>query len=489
MTGLERRVEKLTAILEVAKALAAERDLDQLLELVVKAATHVVDAERSTLYLYDRDRHELWSKVAEGSAEIRFPASTGIAGAALLSGQIVNIPDAHHDPRFNPTFDAKTGFRTRSVLAVPMSDQNGDRVGVVQALNKHGEERFTTEDEELLFALGGVAAAAVTNVHLHEEISRLFEGFAQAAVLAVESRDPATAGHSSRVAALTVRLAETTCESGVGRWQGCRFTKDQMRELRYAALLHDFGKVGVREEVLVKAQKLYPGGIERLEERFEAIRLSLQARSLGRQLARPLPPEPERSRLLAEERERLQEELSELDGTIEFVRALNAPGARNDEERLAAIGQRTFEDSRGRTRAFLTEPELRLLSIPRGTLADEERIEMESHVTHTFRFLSQIPWTRSLEGVPAIAYGHHEKLTGRGYPRGLSTGEIPVQTRMITICDIYDALTASDRPYKPSLPHATAMALLREEAAQGAIDRDLLQVFVDQDVPALVKAA
>jgi HD-GYP domain-containing protein (c-di-GMP phosphodiesterase class II) len=489
MTGLERRVQKLTSILDIAKAMTEERDLDRLLRLVVREATRVVESERSSIFMYDRDREELWSKVAQGSGEIRFPANTGIAGAVVQSGAVSNIPDAYADPRFNRQFDLQSGFTTRSILTVPMKNTRGETVGALQTLNKHGlngePSTFNAEDEELLLALAGVTAAAITNALLNDEIEKLFEGFAKASVVAIESRDPTTAGHSGRVAQVSVSLAEAVERGGSGRWRDTRFSRDQMQELRYAALLHDFGKVGVRENVLVKANKLYPSDLREIETRFEMIRRSTQAESSRRKVDIALSSGSRREQALAEEDARLAAKLKDLDGLMEFILSVNKPTVlpAGGFERLSEIAAMKYEDSRGGLQPFITSREVTLLSIPKGSLSVEERTEIESHVTHTYNFLSKIPWTRALRNVPEIAFGHHEKLTGKGYPNQLGEQRIPVQTRMITISDIYDALTAADRPYKRALPHEKALDILRLEEKDGNIDPDLLRIFIEADVP------
>jgi HD-GYP domain-containing protein (c-di-GMP phosphodiesterase class II) len=477
---LARRVDKLGAILEVAKAMTVQRDLDRLLELILAAATRVVDADRSSIFIVDRDRQELWTRVAQGAGEIHIPLGSGIAGHVAASGETVNIPDAYADPRFNRTVDQHTGYRTRSILAVPMLGASREVTGVLQALNKESG-RFTAEDEELLLALGGQAAAAIENALLHDEINRLFEGFVGASVLAIESRDPTTAGHSSRVAALTVALAEALEHATTGRWAGTRFTREEINELRYASLLHDFGKVGVREPVLVKAGKLYPHELEGLRNRFELARARLESDSYRRRLDLVLAHGGDAAGQLAEEQAKLERACEELDECLEFVMACNRPTvlARGGFERLSEIGARCFPDGRGGQRPLLTEHERTALAIPRGSLSESERREIESHVTWTWRFLSQIPWTRSLRRVPEIAYAHHEKLDGRGYPRALQAPEIPVQSRMMAISDIYDALTASDRPYKKALPREAALEILGREAEEGKLDRELLGVFIE----------
>jgi HD-GYP domain-containing protein (c-di-GMP phosphodiesterase class II) len=268
-----------------------------------------------------------------------------------------------------------------------------------------------------------------------------------------------------------------------------RFTREQMKELRYAGLLHDFGKIGVREQVLVKQKKLYPWDMEIIRHRFAYL---LQRSEL----------EFERERaeyLLEHGHERYNETLSqlevrrraqrqELQHYLDAIVKANEPTILPEgvSEELARINEQSFVDFDGIQRALLSDGELRYLMIRRGNLDDRERREIESHVSHTFRFLEQIPWTRELKGVPEIAYGHHEKLDGRGYPRQITASAIPVQTRMMTISDIFDALTATDRPYKRAVPRDRALDILHDEARGGQLDAELLQTFVDAQVFDLV---
>jgi HD-GYP domain-containing protein (c-di-GMP phosphodiesterase class II) len=487
---LQQRVEKLSGILEVAKALVAERDLDKLLTLILQASKRVVDADRCSLFLVDRERSELWTKVAQGSAkEIRIPLDRGIAGAVATSGQSINIADAYADPRFNPAVDKQTGYHTKAILCVPMRSAEGEVVGVVQALNKIDGTHFDSEDEELLGALGGQAAAAVNNALLHQEIEQLFEGFVRASVVAIESRDPTTAGHSGRVARLSVGLSDALPRAGdsAGRWKESRLSSQERQELRYAALLHDFGKVGVRENVLVKANKLEPLELENLRGRFETIYVQeeLASERLKVQMLLSTPGEGSRERIIAIETQLVakKRELSEM---FEFVLSCNKPTvlAEGHFDRLGEIAKTTFQGPfGGEQRGFLSNNEVIKLSVRKGSLTEDERREIESHVTHTYRFLTQIPWTRTLKRVPDIAYGHHEKLTGRGYPRSLKEADIALPTRMMTISDIYDALTASDRPYKRAMSKDKAYDILADEAKRGEVDADLLKVFIEADVP------
>jgi HD-GYP domain-containing protein (c-di-GMP phosphodiesterase class II) len=481
-----RRVDKLNSILEVAKAMAAEHNLDTLLPLILREAARVVEAERCSLFILDRERNELWSRVAQGAAqEIRLPLGQGIAGSVAQTGKTINILDAYADARFQRDWDVKNNFRTKSILCVAMRDTRGEVVGVLQALNA-ADGAFDAEDEELLLALGGQAAQAIENAMLHQDISRLFEGFVQASVMAIEQRDPTTAGHSGRVASLTVSLAQATEAIPTGPYKDVTFTAEQIQEIRYASLLHDFGKIGVREPVLVKAEKLYPHELELLKQRFELARKDRQVASLTRRLdAVRLRGDRELAAIEQEENERLAKELKELDEAYEFILQCNRPTvlAQGGFERLATLGTLSFNDSRDRPQPILTPNEVQVLSIPRGSLSATERREIESHVTHTFRFLSQIPWTRSLRRVPEIAYAHHEKLDGKGYPRAISVDQIPLQSKMMAISDIYDALTASDRPYKKAVPHQMALDIIKQEADAGQLDAELFRIFVEADVP------
>src|SRR5258705_4789418 len=236
--------------------MTVERDLDSLLDLIVASATEVVDADRCTLFVLDREKQELWSKVTQRAGVIRVPVGVGIAGSVAQQNCSLNIPDAYQDPRFNRTVDAATGYRTCTILCVPMRSTRGEVVGVLQALN-HQAGPFNEEDQELLEALGGQAASAIENAMLYEDIARLFEGFIRASVTAIESRDPTTSGHSERVAVLTVGLAQVVDEEGSGPYAGIHFSRTDIKEIKYASLLHDFGKIGVRENVLLKEKKLY----------------------------------------------------------------------------------------------------------------------------------------------------------------------------------------------------------------------------------------
>jgi HD-GYP domain-containing protein (c-di-GMP phosphodiesterase class II) len=489
---LETRVAKLTALLDIGKAMTAERDLDRLLPLILGEVTKVMEAERSSLFLVDRERHELWSKIAQHLEvrEIRVKIGTGIAGHVAATGQTIHIPEAYADPRFDQSTDLQTGYRTRSILAVPMVNKPGEVIGVIQVLNKR-LGIFTEEDIELLLALSSQAAVAVENALLYEEIQRLFEGFIKASAYAIESRDPTTYGHSERVATLTCALAEHVDRVAAGPYGDVRFSHAELRELRFASLLHDFGKVGVREHVLVKANKLYDADLEAVRARFQYLRQGAEAEALRRKVAllTALRPEEARAELEAVDAW-LRCESARLDDEWAFVQEVNRPTImpQGGFERIMAIAARSYMDLNGELQAVITAREAENLSIGRGSLNAEERLEIESHVTHSFRFLQQIPWTRDLRRIPAIAYAHHEKLNGAGYPNRLTAETIPLEAKMMTVADIYDALTASDRPYKKALPPEKALDILQMEVRGKALDPELVRIFIESKTYTLTPA-
>ncbi|PYO37383.1 MAG: HD family phosphohydrolase, partial [Gemmatimonadetes bacterium] len=340
---------------------------------------------------------------------------------------------------------------------------------------------FSKRTVELVTALAGQAAVAIENSRLYEDIERLFEGFVKAAVLAIEQRDPTTFGHSGRVADYTVRLAEVVDRAPDGPYRLIKFTPEQLKEIRYAGLLHDFGKVGVREQVLVKAKKLYPHQLALIKQRHAFVHRTFE-RDFWRGRAEFLEAhgkkgyEAHRRELEAE----LQRQLKDLDRFLTVVLEANEPSllpeaSRNNLEELA---RRTYADQDGELQPLLSEEEVRYLTIPKGSLDEQERQEIESHVTHTYNFLQRIPWTRELQQIPLIAYGHHEKMDGHGYPRRVTGDAIPIQTRMMTISDIYDALTAQDRPYKKAVPRERALDILTQEVKIGQLDTELFRLFV-----------
>jgi HD-GYP domain-containing protein (c-di-GMP phosphodiesterase class II) len=381
---------------------------------------------------------------------------------------------------------------------VPLTNKAGDVVGVLQLINRKDRPEvmlrsaedvvrhvrpFDARSRQLAQALAGQAGVAIENGMLYADIERLFEGFIRASVQAIEARDPTTAGHSFRVADFTERLAQAVDRHDGHGLRDVRFSRDELRELRYAALLLDFGKVGVREDVLVKAKKLYPHQLEVLQQRFKYARLCVTWDAYRRlfSLFEASELEPEEFRVRRRElEESLTVEHSRLEQYLQTVLRANEPTLLHASapDELREILAYNFPDGDGSV-PLLHDFEFSGLTLPKGSLSPQERGEIESHVSHTFSFLSLIPWTRDLARLPEFAYSHHEKLDGTGYPRGLTHAEIPIQARMMTISDIYDALTAPDRPYKLAVPPDRALDILAAEARARKVDAALLGVFIE----------
>jgi HD-GYP domain-containing protein (c-di-GMP phosphodiesterase class II) len=502
------RYHELTELTRVGVALSTERDLVTLLDMILSQARRLTSSDAGSIYLVERgENHDpttLTFKLSQNHSLPNLPFSEFTVPVVIPD--VYLLPD---DSSFkqNRSFDDKFGYRTKSMLVIPMKSHRDEIVGVLQLINRkrNTEVRLAGPDKvlwevisfdqrsvELVTALASQAAVAIENSLLYEDIERLFEGFVTAAVTAIESRDPTTHGHSGRVATMSVGLAEAVDRAGGGPYASVRFSRAQLRELRYAGLLHDFGKVGVREEVLVKEKKLYPPDLQLIEHRF-ALLIQNAELEFERMRAKHLL---ERGRERYDEtvhalESRLRARRVELERYRQAILAANEPTilAEGSFAELQRLSRETYLDQHGDEQPLLTERELRFLSISKGNLDDAERREIESHVNHTYRFLQQIPWTRELRGIPDIAYGHHEKLNGQGYPRQIGAPEIPVQTRMMTIADIYDALTASDRPYKRAVSVTHALDILHAESREGLLDRDLLATFVDARVYETVLAA
>ena len=509
--------QELRELNRIGMALMTERDQDRLLVQILDQAMALTSSDAGSLYLVERGE-------AEGERRLRFKLSQNaslpdlpfveftlpvdpysLAGYAAHTGEVLAVDDAYQLPdsapyKFNHGFDERFGYRTKSMLVVPMKDHRNETVGVLQLINRktRPDVKITSEDAgqnfvksysphelELVNSLAGQAAVSIENSQLYAEIQRLFDSFVKAAVTAIDQRDPTTAGHSLRVATLTCDLAETLQRNPPEGYRGVTFSSDQMRELRYASLLHDFGKVGVREEVLVKAKKLPPFLYERVEARFKLVRRTVESeyhqkradylRQHGRKAFEAVA---------AAWDQEFARQLEDLQRFHDAVLTANEPSIMPEQAAtiLEEIATRSFVGTDGEELPILDHDELHFLRIPKGTLDEKERLEIESHVEQTFQFLQQIPWTDDLRNVATIAYGHHEKLNGRGYPRKLTADAIPVQTRMMTVADIFDALTARDRPYKKALGHERALDILRMEAKDGLVDSTIVEMLVESQV-------
>ena len=510
----QRAQSEIDRLNEIGVALSSQHDRATLLDLILLKSRAITQSDAGSLYLAEDDgaggRRLRFILSQNDSIELRFTESylpidnSSIAGHVALTGTELVLDDVYRVPemlpfRFNPRFDEVSGYRCKSMLAVAMKNPQGEITGVVQLINCKRDAALRVEPDNvdavvvpfseqcraMLRSLASQAAVAIENIRLYESIENLFEGFVRASVTAIESRDPTTSGHSFRVAELTLGLAQAVDRADTPPFRAIRFSRAEMKELRYASLLHDFGKVGVREQVLVKAKKLYPGQLELIQQRFAYARKALALAQSERKLAYLLDQGREEflRRQPGFERE-LAEQLREVDDLLAFILRCNEPTLLHEGNfaRLADAAAWQIADGEGRATALLLPQEARLLAIARGTLDDAERLQIQSHVEHTQNFLRQIPWTAEIKNVAEIAAAHHEKLDGTGYPRSLAVQEIPLQSKMMTIADIFDALSAGDRPYKSAVPWERALEILNDEAARGLIDGDILRLFHEAEV-------
>lgn len=523
---LERSRHENDMLISIGRALSQERDIQSLLAIILRRACEVTNADAGSIYVVegadeDISQRKLRFAVSQNDSRTLPPAgftmpvsSTSIVGQCVLSGDRINVPDLYSldEPGVgnNPwgfvhdrTFDDKYRYQTRSVLAVPMISARAEVIGVIQLINKRAKGWITLDlpsdfesgvvpfddvSEAYIFALASQAGIALENVLLYEEVKTLFDGFVKAAVTAIESRDPTTSGHSERVADLTVGLAKAVNRSESGHYREVRFSRDDLTQIQYAALLHDFGKVGVREHVLVKAKKLYEHERALILQRFQLIKRGYKIEGLETKVRYLTEASREQvaEQLAAVDKDMIGK-IAELDDIIKFILQANEPTVleQGGFERIATIAGMKFFDDEGNEGHFLDHGEAQCLQIRRGSLTEQERLEINSHVVHSFQFLKKIPWSRSLRDVPDIAGSHHEKLDGSGYPHGLKGDAIPIPARMMAISDIYDALTASDRPYKKAMPSEKALDIVASEVKRGQLDSELFEVFLQARVWAL----
>lgn len=515
--NLQQEHEQITRLLDVGQALSAERDHHALLVRILTEARQMACCDAASIFLIDRhsgqqDNHspDLVFKLTQNDSiefdfeEQRFSLDNrSVAGYSALTGEIVNLDDVYNLPsasiyKFNSSFDQNMNYRTCSMLVIPMRNHQGRVIGVIQFINRKRDinvaltspsialaEAINFDDQviPMLQALASQAAVAIENNLLIDRVNTLFDGFVKASVRAIEQRDPTTSGHSFRVAELTCTLAETAGRCEVGQFKNMHFNADEMKELRFAALLHDFGKVGVREHILTKAKKLSPEAygqfIYRIAWEKERISNYYLKQKLALLKQQKLSSEVE-EKLTLEETIKLQR----LNDYMQAVADANEPSllAEGTFEHLKQIREYVVEDVNGNSRGLIDELEFGALSIKRGSLTADERIEIESHVSHTIEFLKTIPWTPELSNIPKIAGAHHEKLNGCGYPFGLKSPEIPLGAKMMAVCDIFDALTAKDRPYKAAVPLERALSILQSEVECGHIESELVQLFSDAKV-------
>ncbi len=510
---LEMSSKDMKHLSNVGQMLAEEHDFDKLVSIILKETKTLVNADAGSIYTIERKagnqkpthlRFKTTSLQLETDEFLLKIGKSSIAGYVALTGKPLQINDVYEltgkeDFKFNYDFDKNHKYRTKSMMVIPMKNHREEVVGVIQLINRKkypdkslvvenvmkGEViPFSEKDFKLATALAGQASVAIQNNFLLQDIDKLFQGFVKASVTAIEQRDPTTSGHSFRVAEYSVGLASAVDVLRDGQYKNKFFTRNQIRELRYASLLHDFGKVGVKESVLLKAKKLYEHELEAIRLKYYLLRKSVNEEYLQKKiyLLESSPQvDPKSLKKIEEEK---KEKIDRINKMHDLILKAVEPTVldKGDFNILKKLVDLKVKLDTGESIPFLKNNEFLSLSITKGSLNTEERIQIQSHVSHTYDFLLQIPWTDDLKDVPEIAYRHHEKLNGTGYPIGLKANQISIQSRVMTIADIYDALTAPDRPYKASLPNEKAIDILKLEAKENNIDQSLLDIFVEAKI-------
>jgi|WetSurMetagenome_2_1015567.scaffolds.fasta_scaffold00017_20 HD-GYP domain-containing protein (c-di-GMP phosphodiesterase class II) len=487
-------------LITIGTALSHQTDLDALLALILSESRDVVSADAGSIYIRektgpggtfaDRLRFKISQNdsvdIGRSSQEFSIPIDeTSVAGFVAYHGKPLAIEDItalddslpYKKPRKG--YEDRFEYRVQSMLTVPLTNLSGEVAGVVQLINKKSDQSaklgtakdaaafvvpFSMSDEDFVLSIASQAAVSIERVQLYQEIKDIFEGYLRSSIAAIDERDRVTYGHSRRVMGYAMAFADAVNRENGGPFGDVRFSEDRKNQFRFAALLHDIGKIGVPEALLTKEHRLSAEAMEVIGMRAEYIRAVVPARAQD-------PLFAWRSR-------------ADVDSDVEFIESVNKAGTLSDDmpARLSAIRAKTYEDSAGRRRAFLTDREFESLSVRKGNLTARERERINSHAQATRRILSRIPWTRDLAGIPDIAGHHHERPDGSGYPDGLKDDQIAFESKALAVIDVYEALVAQDRPYKPKIPPQKALEILRAEAAARHLDTVIVEFFISSGI-------
>jgi HD-GYP domain-containing protein (c-di-GMP phosphodiesterase class II) len=515
-SGAADLVRRLTELNQIGIALSREKDLNRLLETILVAAKQITNADGGTLYRMYGEKELRFEIVRTDSLGIALGGTTGrevpflpvrlreadgrpnnsmVVAYAVLHDQTVNIADAYAAQGFDfsgtKSFDSKTGYRSKSFLTVPMKNHEGEIIGVLQLINAKDRASgeivaFSPEDQHLAESLASQAAVALTNRMLIDQLEELFESFINLINAAIDDKSPYTGGHCQRVPMLTMLLAEAVHNTTSGPLRDFRMAEQDRYELKIAGMLHDCGKVTTPVHVVDKATKLETiyDRIGLIDTRFEVLKRDAELRTLKAKLE---ALERGERGLWVELDARLTAELKRLDADRALLRLCNIGSERmapEDQQRVFAIGTgyRWRDPDGNEDVPFLTEDELKNLTIRAGTLTEEERRIINHHIEVTILMLESLPWPRHLRNVPEYAGGHHERMDGKGYPRGLTRDQMSVQARIMGIADIFEALTAKDRPYKKGKTLTEALTILGRFKLNGHIDPDLFDIFIREKV-------
>jgi len=501
-------------LIDIGIALSAEKDIFNLLELIVDSARDFTNADGGTLYIVSDDEKSLNFEIVQtNSLNIRMGGKTGeeinwppvplfnedgspnkenVSTNVAITKKLVNIPDVYDVEGFNfegtRKFDESTGYRSMSMLVIPMLNHENEIIGVLQLLNAKDETTdetvpFTDENIDLTASLASQAAIAVTNVRLVQDLKDLFDSFIRTIATAIDEKSPYTAGHISRVANLTMEIARKINVTEWGKYGKFNFSDDELEELRLAAWMHDVGKITTPEHVVDKSTKLEKifDRVELLKVRFQSINLQIE-NEWNKKKVEILTADGKESAKLTELDKEYSEKIAQFKDDADFCLKCNEPGEFMEDEkidRLQKIAKKSYQLN-GESQPIISGDELLNLSIKRGTLNDSDRKIIENHATMTLKMLNELPFSKKLQHVPEYAAAHHEKLNGTGYPLKLKGKEISVQARVMAIADIFEALTAKDRPYKKPMKLSQAIQILGFMVKDEHLDPDLVEVFLKE---------
>ena len=510
----EHQLTLIRRLTEIGAALSAERNIDRLLEMIVDEARNFTRADGGTLYITSDDETALHFAIVQNTklnvrmggtgGQITWPPVmlknadgspnfSNVSAYAAISGEVVNIPDVYDAEGFNfqgtRKFDAETGYRSKSMLVVPMKNHLSDIIGVLQLLNAQDDTSgkvvdFSYECQQMTESLASQAAVALSNNRLIHSLEDLLESFITTIATAVDEKSPYTGGHVKRVAELTISIAEKINEMTDGPFAAVHFSENALRELRMSAWLHDIGKITTPEYVVDKAKKLETifDRIETIKTRFEVIKRDRRIETLQDRLRNAESSVPRDEQHFGAPD--ADDDFNQLAKELNLLITANTGDEFMADEMIAEIkkiGARKW-DCEGKAFPLLTDDEVYNLTIRRGTLTDEERDVINRHALVTQKMLSQLPFPKHLRNVPAYAAAHHEKLDGTGYPFGLKGEDISLQSRIMALADVFEALTAKDRPYKKGKTLSEALKILSFMVKDGHIDKDLFELFTRENI-------
>jgi len=508
----ESQIHHIKHLNKIGISLSAESNREKLLETILVQAKSFTNSDGGTLYMMSDDKKHLkFNVVQTNSLDIRMGGTQDeiswpelplykqdgqenremVAALCALTGELINIDDVYESKDFNfegtKKFDQNTGFRSKSMLVIPMKNYQDDVVGVLQLLNRQDDKNevvvFNKEDEESTLSLASQAAMAITNLQLINELEELLESFIKSIASAIDSKSPYTGGHVRKVAELSVLIANALNESEDEKYRELRYNEEELNEIRIAALMHDIGKITTPEYVVDKATKLetITDRIEEVKFKFEILKRDLEIEYLKKEMLYLGANKTDEIIKLKEEH---QIKVNQLDSDYAFIEVANKGSEFMSEdkiERINKIAKQVYYIN-GERHSILTEDEIYNLSIRAGTLNNEERVKINDHVVVSIKMLNALPFPKKLSRVPEIAGGHHEKINGKGYPLGLKGDELSLESRILAIADVFEALTAADRPYKPAKKLSEAMKIIGFMVKDGELDGDLVNFFYENNL-------